>query len=74
MYAPVLGRLGELPVRINDEFVCERGRRSIAILGLSPQASGDRVGSNTIDLAEKDFGLLAAIGPSLPQFSVASRL
>ena len=44
------------------------------ILGLSPQAGGNRVGSNPIDLPENDFGLLAAIGPVLRQFSVASRL
>jgi hypothetical protein len=44
------------------------------ILGLSPQAGGNRVGSNTIDLPENYFGLLAAIGPVLRQFSVASRL
>jgi len=43
-------------------------------LGLSPQAGSNWVGSNTIDPAENDFGLLAAIGPALRQFSVASRL
>jgi hypothetical protein len=44
------------------------------ILGLSPQAGGERVGSNTIDLLENDFGLFAEIGAVLRQFSVASRL
>jgi hypothetical protein len=38
-------------------------------LGLSPQASSNRVGSNTIDLPENDFGLLAAIGAVLRQSS-----
>jgi hypothetical protein len=41
------------------------------ILGCSPQAGINRVDSNTIDLPENDFGLLAAIGPVLRQFSRA---
>jgi hypothetical protein len=44
------------------------------ILGLSPQAGSNRVGSNTIDLPENDFCLFAAIGRVLRQFSAASRL
>jgi hypothetical protein len=39
------------------------------ILGFSPQAGTNWVDSNTIDLPENDFGLLAAIGPLLRQFS-----
>jgi hypothetical protein len=42
------------------------------ILGFSPQAGTNWVVSNTIDLPENDFGLLAAIGPALRQFSMAS--
>jgi hypothetical protein len=38
-------------------------------LGLSPQASSNRVSSNSIDLPENDFGLLAAIGGVLRQSS-----
>ena len=38
------------------------------ILGFSPQAGTNWVDSNTIDLPENDFGLLAAIGPLLRQF------
>jgi hypothetical protein len=43
-------------------------------LGWSPQASSNRVVSNTIDLPVNDFALLAAIGPILRQFSVVSGL
>jgi hypothetical protein len=43
-------------------------------VGFSPQAGSNRLGSNTIDLPENDFCLLAAIGQVLRQFSVASRL
>jgi Tfp pilus assembly protein FimT len=41
------------------------------ILGLSPQAGSNRVGTNTISLPENDFGLLVAIGPVLRQSSGA---
>src|ERR1700694_2532237 len=43
-------------------------------LGVVAPSRRQSVGSNPIDLAENDFGLLAAIGPVLRQFSVASRL
>jgi len=38
------------------------------------QAGTNWVDSNTIDLPENDFGLLAAIGPVLRQFSRISGL
>jgi len=43
-------------------------------LGLSPQAGSNWVDSNTVHLPANGFGLLAAIGPNLRQFSVISGL